>query len=508
MNIAQAKEEIKNTVRAYTRKKEDGSYKIAPIHQRPVLLIGPPGIGKTAIMEQVAKECKIGLVAYTITHHTRQSAVGLPLIKNELFGRKEYAVTEYTMSEIIASVYQCMERQGCKEGILFIDEINCVSETLAPTMLQFLQCKTFGTHKIPDGWIIVAAGNPPQYNKSVREFDIVTLDRVKRIEVKEDYTVWRNYALKNKVHPSIIAYLDLKTEQFYKIEATAEGYAFVTARGWEDLSRILWIYEEMELEITVEFLFEYLQHEEVARDFFGYYQLCKKIKEEYGLMQILDGMVTEAELEREILKIKQTEFDARVAVLTFLADGIHQKIENYDKKEQKVRIQYQEAKTLLVQLEEDSLSDLLEKRIKQQKHACQVKKEQGLLSKEEEWEKTQQSAWMKELRDAWKQSGTKSGTEQEVIRTCFKQKREAQKQEETKMQEILERAFEFVEHAFGEGQENAMFVEQLSRDECVLKFIQKNGCSAYQKAGARMQIEEREEALQNEIQNLTNFLQK
>ena len=92
MNIAQAKEEIKNTVRIYTRKNEDGSYKIAPVHQRPVLLIGPPGIGKTAIMEQVAKECEIGLVAYTITHHTRQSAVGLPLIKNEVFGGKEYAV--------------------------------------------------------------------------------------------------------------------------------------------------------------------------------------------------------------------------------------------------------------------------------------------------------------------------------------------------------------------------------------------------------------------------------
>ena len=94
MNIAQAKEEIKNTVRIYTRKNEDGSYKIAPVHQRPVLLIGPPGIGKTAIMEQVAEECEIGLVAYTITHHTRQSAVGLPLIKNEVFGGKEYAVTE------------------------------------------------------------------------------------------------------------------------------------------------------------------------------------------------------------------------------------------------------------------------------------------------------------------------------------------------------------------------------------------------------------------------------
>ena len=116
------------------------------------------GVGKTQIMEQIARECKIGLVAYTITHHTRQSAVGLPFIKEREYDGKSYSVTEYTMSEIIASVYERMEATGLKEGILFIDEINCVSETLAPTMLQFLQCKTFGNQAVPKGWVIVAAG--------------------------------------------------------------------------------------------------------------------------------------------------------------------------------------------------------------------------------------------------------------------------------------------------------------------------------------------------------------
>ena len=102
-------------------------------------------------MEQIARECEIGLVAYTITHHTRQSAVGLPFIKEEQYDGKTYSVTEYTMSEIIASVYRKIEEGGRKEGILFIDEINCVSETLAPTMLQFLQCKTFGNQAVPEG---------------------------------------------------------------------------------------------------------------------------------------------------------------------------------------------------------------------------------------------------------------------------------------------------------------------------------------------------------------------
>ena len=94
--------------------------------------MGPPGIGKTQIMEQAARECGVALVAYTITHHTRQSAVGLPFIRQRHYGDKDVSVTEYTMSEIISSVYAKMEATGLKEGILFIDEINCVSETLAP----------------------------------------------------------------------------------------------------------------------------------------------------------------------------------------------------------------------------------------------------------------------------------------------------------------------------------------------------------------------------------------
>ena len=142
-----------DSIAAYLEKDEYGEYRIPEIRQRPVLLMGPPGIGKTQIMEQIASECDLALVAYTITHHTRQSAVGLPFITQKEYGGRSFQVTEYTMSEIIASVYDRMEASGKTEGILFIDEINCVSETLAPTMLQFLQQKTFGNQKVPSGWI-------------------------------------------------------------------------------------------------------------------------------------------------------------------------------------------------------------------------------------------------------------------------------------------------------------------------------------------------------------------
>ena len=89
MNIKQAKQEITNTLKAYLAKDQLGNYLIPTVRQRPVLLMGPPGVGKTQIMEQIAAETGVGLVAYTITHHTRQSAIGLPSSKSGLMaGRR------------------------------------------------------------------------------------------------------------------------------------------------------------------------------------------------------------------------------------------------------------------------------------------------------------------------------------------------------------------------------------------------------------------------------------
>ena len=161
MNIQEAKEQIKYAMTAYFAKDELGNYEIPLNRQRPVFLVGAPGIGKTAIMEQIAEELGVILVSYSMTHHTRQSALGLPYIAQKDYRGEAYQVSEYTMSEIISSVYDAMEATGLAEGILFLDEINCVSETLTPSMLQFLQYKTFGRHALPEGWIVVTAGNPP-----------------------------------------------------------------------------------------------------------------------------------------------------------------------------------------------------------------------------------------------------------------------------------------------------------------------------------------------------------
>lgn len=319
MNIKEAKQEIINTVKAYLCKNAEGEYRIPAIRQRPVLLMGPPGIGKTQIMEQIASECGIGLVSYTITHHTRQSAVGLPMIKTEEFDGKEYSVTEYTMSEIIAGVYKAVKEQGHREGILFIDEINCVSETLIPTMLQFLQCKTFGNQKVPEGWIIVAAGNPPEFNRSVREFDMVTYDRLRVINIDADLDVWREYAREREIHNATLSYLDIRPQNFYRVEADVDGLKFVTARGWEDMSSLMYVYEELGISINAGVVGEFLHNEDIAEDFAAYYDLYNKYRDDYGINNILAGNAT-SDIYRRMIN---ADYDERLTVVNLLLDTLN-----------------------------------------------------------------------------------------------------------------------------------------------------------------------------------------
>ena len=346
MNIKEAKQEIVNTLHAYLKKDEEGNYTYPLVHQRPLFLIGAPGIGKTAIMEQVAKEENIGLVSYTMTHHTRQSAVGLPKIVSREYEGIFMDVTEYTMSEIIAAVYAKMESTGKKEGILFLDEINCVSETLAPAMLQFLQNKTFGGHKVPAGWLIVAAGNPSGYNKSVREFDIVTLDRVRKMEIQPDLEVWMEYAWQHKIHGAVLSYLNIHRDSFYYIRSSREEKAFVTARGWEDLSRILKSYEDLDIQVTENLICQFIQEKEIGRDFASYYQIYQKYGTDYGIHQILDGSLSKHMEEEKLDMAGNGSAEERLTVTGLFLQDLNERLMCADTGKKRLSLLYDKLNAL------------------------------------------------------------------------------------------------------------------------------------------------------------------
>lgn len=505
MNIKQAKQEIKNTVKAYLMKDEDGVYRIPAVRQRPILLMGPPGIGKTQIMEQITRECHIGLVSYTITHHTRQSAVGLPFIVEEEFAGQNYSVTGYTMSEIIASVHRKMKDTGLKEGILFIDEINCVSETLAPTMLQFLQCKTFGNQKVPEGWIIVAAGNPPEYNKSVRGFDMVTLDRVRRMDIEADFSVWKEYARAQGVSNILLSYLELRPQNFYRVQADVDGMQFVTARGWEDLSGLMDTYEELQIPVTEDVICQYVAHKEIAKDVAAYVDLYRKYEDHYDIPEILRGRV-KAEVYQRIL---HASFDEKLSLVNLLLAGLNR----YFHEISDIRAvtdgwfgflkRYrQELLEAYSQKKGDALS-IYETMASEFEEAFAGEKASGFLTREDERIRNDQIKCIRlgkpEQAEVLKADGDSSKIF-DLARKDFAKKTEELEQAETKAGDALERAFDFIENAFAGGQELVVFVTELTMGKESSAYLSEHECTRYMKYNKELLLGTKRAELMAEIE--------
>lgn len=494
MNIKQAKEEIKNMALTYLAKDAEGEYKIPVVRQRPILMIGPPGIGKTQIMEQVAKECGILLVSYTITHHTRQSAVGLPFIKEKNFQGKSYSVTEYTMSEIIASVYERMEETGLLEGILFIDEINCVSETLAPTMLQFLQCKRFGNQSVPEGWLIVAAGNPPEYNRSVREFDMVTLDRVRSISVEADYKVFCEYARNQKLHGALLSYLSLRPKNFYRVEADVDGMEYVTARGWEDFSHLLYSYEALHLPVSKEIVYEYLHHKDVAEDVAAYVDLYRKYQDDYGIDEILQGRVKPAVFAR----IYEAGFDERLSVVNLLLDGLFAYFQKtfFEKNITDAYFGFLKSWRKDTDSECDFIGEY-ERRLQRISEDFLKKEKDGFVDKEEKERYHRLTALLKEGRP----SGKEKSMEEAFAwsREFFDKQRNRLEESEEAAKKALEFAFDFMEEAFEAGEEMVVFVTELTVSKRAAAFLAENVCERYLLYSRQLLIGSRKRELLDEL---------
>ena len=473
MNIKQAKEQIRNTLRAYLSRDTLGNYRIPAVRQRPVLLIGPPGIGKTQIMEQIAAEENVGLVSYAITHHTRQSAIGLPFIEKRVYDGVEQTVTEYTMSEILGSVYELMEKTGLREGILFLDEINCVSETLAPMMLQFLQCKTFGNRKLPEGWLIVAAGNPPEYNRSVRDFDVVTLDRVKYITVEEDFPVWKEYALRKGLHGAVISYIDLKKENFYRIENSAEGMQFVTARGWEDLSEILYAYEALDIAPDTELAVQYLQMPSVARDFSNYYALYNKYRQVYHIDDILHSQVPKV----AVSEFSAAPFDEKFAVMGLLLSRLGEAARETRRQDAFTTALHDSLIGVRSRLPEppaQSLRDIVSVRRETLRRAANA-------GQEDREQKSLLQAEINRLEELLKglDAIPESEEQMDAVRALFSEDTARRERLADDTGLMFDNAFRFLEDAVGPSQELVLFVTEITAGYDTSWFVGEFGCDAY-----------------------------
>ncbi len=473
MNINEAKEFIKQTVSLYLEKDETGDYIIPVSRQRPVFLLGAPGVGKTAIMEQIAAELGIALVSYSMTHHTRQSAIGLPMIRRELFDGVETEVTEYTMSEIIVSIYETRKQSGIDEGILFLDEINCVSETLAPSMLQFLQYKVFGRHAVPNGWIIVTAGNPPQFNRSVREFDVAVMDRLKVLKVEPDFLSFKKYAMTKAIHPTIINFLDMNRDYFYKIENTPDGRTYVTARGWEDLSEMLILYEKKGYHVDEKLVAQYIYNTLIVREFSAYYELYNKYNKEYLITEILQG----SSLDDFKDKAAMATADERLSIMSMLADRVI-----HDAKTCMIKTDYLAKTASLLKVaktpDPERVTTFLDSKIETLEREMNAKKKAMSLSSDEESKQRHVILVITQLKEAFLSSRVYNYS---VVKDTFSTMLDELKQSIEQIKSELANLFIFTSAAFGEGTEMETLVTRLTSNPHSSGFISRFGSPEFER---------------------------
>lgn len=358
--IEAAKKTLRDGIEVYLQKDAKGRYCMREVNRLPFYLEGSPGIGKTEIVKQIADELELGYVSFSLTHHTRNSLLGLPVIKDLENGK----YTEYTMSEIIAKVLEQKEK-GAEEGILLLDEFSCVSDSILPAMLAFLQTKNIGMHTLPEGWVIVLCGNPPQYNRNARKFDAAILDRIRKISVEFDAEVFLNYAREKKLHPIIISFLSVNPSNVYLCENTKTDQILVTCRGWENLSHALYGMEGMEKPVDEELVGQFVKSGKIAHAFFKFYNMNRIGISEKDIKAVIRGR----NIEQFVDKYKEKDISVWWNVVDVFGDYLEEKHKGAKKRNQMLHL----AKPLLEQLKDAAdIGDQISSRIDRTRYDCEM----------------------------------------------------------------------------------------------------------------------------------------
>lgn len=356
-SINEAKKALKAGIVGYLAKDGNGTYRMQEVNRLPFYLEGSPGIGKTQMVSQVAEELGIGFVSFSITHHSRNTVLGLPVISE--LGETKY--TEYTMSEIIAKVLEKYEA-GEKEGILLLDEFNCMSDTLMPVMLAFLQTKNIGAHKLPEGWTIVLCGNPSAYNRNARTFDFAILDRMRRLCVEFNGEDFLQYAEEHHFEIEIQDFLKLNPSFIYMCTRDKEEN-LVTCRGWENLDIAMKMYREIHEEIDEKMIGQFIKSERVSREFYKYYCMRKECFTDEDCENIIEGK----DLEHYVIKFRKMKFPQRNDAAEVLLKEILRMIREKKGSAEKIRDSINRVIKVFYQVGDKSCLEILLKRINEDK---------------------------------------------------------------------------------------------------------------------------------------------
>lgn len=259
----------------------------------PVFLWGPPGIGKSSIVSQIAKDRDIGFIDLRLSLLDPTDLRGIPFFNSE-------------DNSAVWAPASFLPDGSVKEGILFLDELNTAAPMVQASAYQLILDRKIGEYTLPDGWSIVAAGNRESDRGVVFRMASPLANRFVHLDMESDLEDWKAWAKNSGLDQHIIAFVSYRPDSLFAFNTTSDSKAFATPRTWEYVNEILNSTPEDDL------LFDMIKGaigEELAASFLGFKSVANSLPDIEG---ILDGTVDDVPEETSALHILSTALSMRI----------------------------------------------------------------------------------------------------------------------------------------------------------------------------------------------------
>lgn len=291
------------------------------------------------------------------------------------------------------------------------------------------------------------------------------------------------------------------------MEMTTRGRSYVTARGWEDLSQIIYLYEEEQLKMEESLVGQYLRNEKVVKEFTAYYDLYNKYKKDYQIEEILEGNAP----VQSIARAKAAAFDERLSLLGMLLDKVQADMK--DICDQASYLSDLKAPLKAVKaLAEGSTAEksgiaavveMLDKQAKGRRTILASLQKAGSLSEADRVRHRKVIASLEEGKKALYTGETTDAVSAfGLLKNRFDVQVARMRKDTEEVKEKLHHLFVFAEEAFAQGNEMLILVTELTVNTASAQFIASFGCSDYQRHNQELMLTERQDDIKAQIAEL------
>lgn len=189
--------------------------------QLPAFIWGPTGIGKSAIVKEIAHDLGVSFLDLNLTLLDASDLKGTPLVKED---------------EAIWAAPSSLPQKDRRGGILFLAEFNAASSSVQAAAYQLVLNRRIGAYELPDNWFIVASGNS---HDGRDEIPAALANHFIHFDMEYSVEDWRDWAFRQRVDESIIAFIGMHQEALFEFEPHSEEKAYPTPRSWEFVDKIL-----------------------------------------------------------------------------------------------------------------------------------------------------------------------------------------------------------------------------------------------------------------------------